>query len=153
VSAQHRLHGRGHHRSKSGKLSGHLGVVEGSNSYPLRQVIPHPWWANNGKAQLRALGLQKGELLKLLLALPFGHHQPPRNISHHVGQATKILLGHLSGSACLRKLTLEEGNLSDKALCVFICRCQHHSILRLHSRHPLLSLPLCQGSRVFRVFT
>jgi hypothetical protein len=33
----------------------------------------HQQQVNNGKAQLRALGLQKSELLKLLPTLPLGH--------------------------------------------------------------------------------
>jgi hypothetical protein len=86
-------------------------------------VIPHPWQANNSKIQLRALGLQKGELLKLLPVLPLGHHQPPHTISYHVGQATELPLGHLSGSSHLRKFTLKEGDLPDKALYVLMSKC------------------------------
>jgi hypothetical protein len=34
----------------------------------------------------------------------------------------ELLLDHLSGPVRLHKLTLEEGNLSNKALCVFRSR-------------------------------
>jgi hypothetical protein len=72
-------------------------------------VIPHPWGINNGMAQLGALGLQKGQLLKLL---------PMLDISCHVKQATGIRLGQLSGLVLLRKLALKEGDLSNKAFCI-----------------------------------
>jgi hypothetical protein len=75
---KHRLRGRRHRCLKHGKLSGHLSIAEGSNAHPTRQVLPHPWWANNGKTQLGVLGPKKGELLKLLLEVPLRHHQPPR---------------------------------------------------------------------------
>jgi hypothetical protein len=60
----------------------------------LRQVIPHPRGTDDGMVQLRAQGLQKGELLKLLLVLP---------------------LRHLSGPMLRRKLALKEGDLPGKA--------------------------------------
>jgi hypothetical protein len=56
--------------------------------------MPHPWGTNNGVAQLRAPGLQKGELHKLLSTHP---------------------LRHLSGLTLDRKLALKEGDLLDKA--------------------------------------
>jgi hypothetical protein len=41
-------------------------------------------------------------------------------ISRSVKQATGILLGHLSSFAHLCKLNLEEGDLPDKVLCIFL---------------------------------
>jgi hypothetical protein len=32
-------------------------MVEGRESHPLQQVIPHPWGTDNGKAQFRAPGV------------------------------------------------------------------------------------------------
>jgi hypothetical protein len=81
----------------------------------LLPVIPHLWGTDNGMAYLRALGLQKGELLKLLPVLPNRHLPPMLGISHHFTQDAGVLLGHLSGPALLRKLALKEGDLLDKA--------------------------------------
>jgi hypothetical protein len=75
-------------------------MAEGHKLHPLRQVMPHPWGTNNGMAKLGALGLQKGELLKLLL-------EP---------------LGHLSGLMLHCKLALKEGNLPDKAFSILARR-------------------------------
>jgi hypothetical protein len=47
-------------------------MAEGSDLHPLQQLIPHPWRTDNGKAQLRAPGMKKGGLLKLLLMRPLG---------------------------------------------------------------------------------
>jgi hypothetical protein len=44
-------------------------MVEGKPQ-SLRQVMTHPWGVNNDVALLRALGQQKGQLLKLLSSLP-----------------------------------------------------------------------------------
>jgi hypothetical protein len=69
--------------------------------HPLRQVIPRPRGTNNGMAQLRAPGLRRGELLKLLLALP---------------------LRHLSGPTLCCKLALKEGGLPEKAFDILTSR-------------------------------
>jgi hypothetical protein len=42
-------------------------------SHPLRHVMPLPWETDDGMPQLRASGLQKVELLKLLSTLPLRH--------------------------------------------------------------------------------
>jgi hypothetical protein len=55
----------------------------------------------------------------LLPALPFGHHQLSCTISHRIGQAAEILLGHVSDPTRLCKLTLKKGDLLDKAFYVF----------------------------------
>jgi hypothetical protein len=54
---KHELHYRRHHRPNRNKIYGHLDVAESSDPHPLRQMIPYPWWINNGKAQLKAPGL------------------------------------------------------------------------------------------------
>jgi hypothetical protein len=69
--------------------------------------------------------------------LPLGHNQPLRTVSCHIGQAAELPFGHLSGSARLRKLTLEEGYLPNKALYVFMSRRQHHDVLRPPPHHNL----------------
>jgi hypothetical protein len=56
----------------------------------------------------------------LLKVLPLRHLPPMLVISHSVKQATGILLGHLSSFAHLYKLNLEEGDLPDKVLCIFL---------------------------------
>jgi hypothetical protein len=68
---------------------------------PLKHVMPHPWGTNDGMAQLRTSGLQKGELLKLLSVLP---------------------LRHLSGPMLSHKLALKEDDLLDKAFSILTCR-------------------------------
>jgi hypothetical protein len=85
-------------------------------------VSPHPWRTDNGKPQLRASGLQKGELLELLPALPLGLLPPLLGISRRILQATGVLLGHLSRPAHLHKLTLKKGDLLDKAFCLLMSR-------------------------------
>jgi hypothetical protein len=70
-------------------------------SHYLKQVMPHQSGTDDGMAQLRALSLQKGELLKLLSTLP---------------------LRHLSGPTLHCKLTLKEGDLSDKAIGILVSR-------------------------------
>jgi hypothetical protein len=62
--------------------------------HPLKQVIPHPWENDDGMAQLGAPTLERGELLKLLSALP---------------------LRHLSSLMLRCKVALKEGDLPDKA--------------------------------------
>jgi hypothetical protein len=70
-------------------------MVEGSDLHPVQQVISHSWRTDNGKTQLRAPSLQKGELLKLLPVLPLGHVVSLLGISRCIGQAMGILLDHL----------------------------------------------------------
>jgi hypothetical protein len=70
-------------------------MVEGCESHPLQQVIPHPWGTNNGKAQFGASDLQKGELLKLLPTLPIRHLSLTFSIGRRIRQAVGILLGQL----------------------------------------------------------
>jgi hypothetical protein len=76
-------------------------MVEGRVPHPLRQVIPRLWGTDNGMAQLRARGLQTGELLELLSALP---------------------LRHLSSLTLYRKLALKKGKLRDKAFDILVSR-------------------------------
>jgi hypothetical protein len=85
-------------------------------------VIPHPWRTENGKAQLRTPGLQKGKLLKLLLALPLGFLPPPLGLSRSISQEAGVLLGHLSILTSLCKLTLEKGDFLSEALCILASR-------------------------------
>jgi hypothetical protein len=62
----------------------------------------------------------------------------------------KLLLDYLPGPVQLRKLTLEEGDLSDKALSVFTSRCQRCGVLhlprpgQLHLQHKHVRAPLGQ---------
>jgi hypothetical protein len=70
-------------------------------------------------AQLGALGLQKGELLKLLSMFPLRHLPLMLSIGCRIRQATRILLGQLPVPALLRKLALKE-DLSDKTLCILM---------------------------------
>jgi hypothetical protein len=71
-------------------------------------VIPYPWRTGNGKIQLKALGLQEAELLNLPLVLSLGLLLPPLGISRCIRQA---MGSHLVSLVCLRKPTLEEGDL------------------------------------------
>jgi hypothetical protein len=66
--------------------------------------------------------LQEGELLKVLPVLPLEHLPLMLSSSRHVRQATGILLGHLSSPTRLRRLTLKEGDLPNKAIDVFTSR-------------------------------
>jgi hypothetical protein len=43
-------------------------------------------------------------------------------IGHHIRQAAGILLGQLSCPTLLRKLTLKEGDLLNKAFCILASR-------------------------------
>jgi hypothetical protein len=106
-----------------------FGLRIGNN--PLQQVIPHPWRANNGKTQLRVPSPETRKLLELLAVLLLRNHQLSRTTSRPVGQAVKIVLSHLPGPVRLCMLTLEEGDLLDKAIIVFTCRCQCHDVLHL----------------------
>jgi hypothetical protein len=63
-------------------------------------------------ARLRAPGLQKGKLLKLLSALPLRHLPSTLSIGCHVIQAVGILLSQISDPALHHKLVLKE------ALCI-----------------------------------
>jgi hypothetical protein len=63
--------------------------------------MPRPWWTGDGMTQLRASSLQKGELLKLLSALP---------------------LRRLPDPTLRRKLTLKKANLLDKAFGILASR-------------------------------
>jgi hypothetical protein len=67
-------------------------MVEGREPHPSRQVIPYLWVTNNGMAQLKPPGLQKGELLKLLPALPLRYLPQTLGIGGRVRQAAGILL-------------------------------------------------------------
>jgi hypothetical protein len=57
---------------------------------------------DNGKAQLGALGLQEGELLKLLMLLSLGLLPLPIGINRCIRQVMASLLGHLVSPAHLR---------------------------------------------------
>jgi hypothetical protein len=48
---------------------------------------------------------------------------PLCTISRRIGQAAELLLGHLSGPVRLCKLNLKEGDLTDRALIIFMSRC------------------------------
>jgi hypothetical protein len=65
---------------------------------------------------------QKGELLQLLLAPSLGLLPPSLSISHYIGQAMGNLLDHLTSLAHLRKFTIEEGDLSRRAICLLVSR-------------------------------
>jgi hypothetical protein len=56
------------------------------------------------------------------MTLPLGLPSPPLGIGRYVAQATGILLSHLSSLAHLHKLTLEKGNLLNKALYILASR-------------------------------
>jgi hypothetical protein len=73
-------------------------------------------------AQFRTLGLQKDELLKLLLALPLRHLPPTLDIGRRVRQALGILFSQLLGLALLCKLALKESDLLDKAFYILTSR-------------------------------
>jgi hypothetical protein len=73
-------------------------------------------------------------------------------IGFHVRQAVGILLSQLLGPVLLRKLTLKEGDLSDKTFSILTSRGQRRGILRLHSRYPLPCLCLCQGGPILCIF-
>jgi hypothetical protein len=46
---ERKFHSRGHRRLECGMLLNHLGVVEGSDPHPLRQVTPHSWRTDYNK--------------------------------------------------------------------------------------------------------
>jgi hypothetical protein len=92
--------------------------------------------------QFKAPGLQKGELLNLFLALPLRLLQLSLGINHCVRQAPGVLLGRISILVCLRKLALEKGSPLSEVLFLPMSRGQRCSTLRLHSRHPVMDLPL-----------
>jgi hypothetical protein len=106
------LYGRGLHRLEHGKFPGHFSMMKIRKPHLLRQVMPQPWGTNDGLAQLRVSGLQKGELLELCLALP---------------------LGLFPGPTLCCKLILKEGDLLDKALGILMSRGQRHGVLHLCS--------------------
>jgi hypothetical protein len=58
----------------------------------------------------------------MLSALPLKYLTLILAIGHRIGQAMGILLGHLSSMVCLRKLTLMEDDLPDKAFCILASR-------------------------------
>jgi hypothetical protein len=126
-------------------LFSNLNMAEGSDLHPLRQVSSHPQRTDYGKAQFGAPGLQKGELLNLLPALPLRLLQLLLGVGHCIRQALGVLLGRISGLARLRLVSLEKGNPQSEVLYFPMSRGQHCSALYLHSRHPLPSLPLCLG--------
>jgi hypothetical protein len=66
-------------------------------------------------ARFEVLGLQKGELHKLLPTLPLRHLPLTLDIGRRVRQAAGILLNQFLGPRLLRKPALKEGDLSDKA--------------------------------------
>jgi hypothetical protein len=76
-------------------------MAEGCKPHPLRQVIPRPWGTDDGVMQLRALGLQKGELHKLFSVLP---------------------LRHLLSLTLRGKLVLKKGDLIGKAFGIITSR-------------------------------
>jgi hypothetical protein len=77
---------------------------------------------NNGMAQLKASGLQKGELLKLLPALPLRYLPPTLDIGGRGIQTVGILLFKLSSSALLHKLALNKHDLLDKSFGILMSR-------------------------------
>jgi hypothetical protein len=76
--------------------------------------------------------------------LAIAHHQPTRQTT------CAVLLNRLPGLACLRKLTLEEGDLLDKSLSAVTSRCQCRSVLylprsgQLYLQHKRVCAPLGQ---------
>jgi hypothetical protein len=76
-------------------------MVEGHKPHPIRQVMRRPWGTDDDMTQLRDSGLQKGELLELLSALP---------------------LRHLPSLSLYLKLVLKEGDLPDKAFSILTSR-------------------------------
>jgi hypothetical protein len=85
--------------------------------------MPYLWGIDIGVAQLRASGLQKGELLKLLLMLP---------------------LRHLLGPTLRCKLILKEGDLPDKSFGILMSR----GLTSSCSPHPLLTPSLVPPSQI-----
>jgi hypothetical protein len=88
----------------------HLSMVYGGTPHPLPQVTLHRWRADYGQTQLGPSGLQKGELLDLVLALPFGILPPPVDIGHPIGQLLEVHLGRIPGLMHILKLNLQKGN-------------------------------------------
>jgi hypothetical protein len=79
-------------------------------------VISHPRRTDYGKAQLIVLGLQKDDFLKLFPELLLGLLLSLLGTDRCVGQASGLLLSHLSSLVCLCKITLEKGDPPNKAL-------------------------------------
>jgi hypothetical protein len=86
---------------KHSKFSSHFSIAEGRKPHPLRQVMPRPWGSDDGVTLLRALGLQKDELLKMFSSLP---------------------LKHLLSLMLCDKLVLKKGDLTGKAFGIFMSR-------------------------------
>jgi hypothetical protein len=74
-----------------------------------------------------------GKLLDPFMTLPPGLLPSLLGIGHYIRQAPKVLLGHLSSLAHLRKLALEKGNSLSEALSLPVSRGQRCSAPRLHS--------------------
>jgi hypothetical protein len=66
--------------------------------------------------------LQKGELLKLLLGHPLRLLPSSLGISHCIGQAPGVLLGHLVSLVRLCELNLEKGGPLNKALYLLVSK-------------------------------
>jgi hypothetical protein len=94
-------------------------MAQGSNLHPLRHVIPHPGRTDDGEAQLGALGLQEGELLKCSRCSSLDTSHRCSAATTTSDKPTGILLNHHPSPACLRKLTLKEGNLLNKVFNIF----------------------------------
>jgi hypothetical protein len=117
-------------------------MVDNENLRPLGQVTMHHQRANYGQAQLRPPGLQKGDLLDQVLALPLGVLPPSVDVGHLVGQALEVHLNHVPSLACIQEVALQKGKLLSDLVGHPVNRGERGGALRLHHQHAFLGLPL-----------
>jgi hypothetical protein len=69
-------------------------------------VAPHRQGVHYGQAQLRTLGLQKGQLLDQILALPLRIFLPLIGVGCSVERALEVCLDHVPSQARIHEPTL-----------------------------------------------
>jgi hypothetical protein len=90
-------------------------MIGSSNLHPLRQEAP--LWGgggNYGQADFGPHDLQNGKLLNQGLSLPLDIFLSMVGVSCPDGQAPEFRFGQVTRLACVRKLTLEKGNLPNR---------------------------------------
>jgi hypothetical protein len=110
------------------KLPGHLSMVGGSNPHPLMHGAPL-CRIDYGQAQLGPPNLLRGKLLGQGCALPIGLFLLLVGVYHPVRQAQDFHLGHVPSLACVRKLVLEIGGLTNCLIGLLMNRSQEDSTL------------------------
>jgi hypothetical protein len=125
--SEHNFCGGRYHRLERQKLLDHLSMAEGTDLHPLQQVTSHHRRTDYGKAQLVARACRR------VSCSTCSQHSLLDSSSRRVRQSLRVLLGHISSLAHLRKITLDKGHPSSKVLGLPMSRGQRRSALRLHS--------------------